>query len=171
MKKFNINFKENVTWVKLYGSSIFYLVSSIQESRKLIKVKGLSGSFQRSHIEKYTNLSKNEKSKSKKNEVIELNTYEGLYGYEFTEAIVLHKRYGLIYICNSFGYDEDGNGYVRWCHGAAIKLKKGETLESLIKQNRDRDGMNEFVNSYRHDISSKTSKINLLKLAQELNIV
>ncbi len=58
MKKFNKAFKTNKTKVKLFNDSDFYLIDEIHETRKWIKIKGFTGSFQRGHVESYTNTEK-----------------------------------------------------------------------------------------------------------------
>lgn len=55
MKKFNKLFKENKTKVKLEGLSGMHTVKEVNETRNLIKVHGYVGSFQRAHVEKFTN--------------------------------------------------------------------------------------------------------------------
>ena len=56
MKKFNKLFQANKTLVKIYGHSEWFLVTKIESHRKLIKIKGLLGSFQRADVERFTNM-------------------------------------------------------------------------------------------------------------------
>ena len=56
MKKFNKLFQANKTSVKIYGHSELFLVTQIESHRKLIKIKGLLGSFQRGDVERFTNV-------------------------------------------------------------------------------------------------------------------
>ena len=53
MKKFNKLFKAGTTKVKINGR--WYAVKEIHETRQWVEVVGLVGSFQRFHIEKFTN--------------------------------------------------------------------------------------------------------------------
>lgn len=53
MKKFNTLFNTTTTSVKINGS--WYKVSEVHPTKYWIKVKGLLGSFQRGHIESFTN--------------------------------------------------------------------------------------------------------------------
>lgn len=55
MKKFNKLFQANKTLVKIYGHSELFLVTKIESHRKLIKINGLVGSFQRADVERFTN--------------------------------------------------------------------------------------------------------------------
>ena len=57
MKIFNKKFVENETQVLLTGQedSKLYIVKEIYADRRLIKVYGLEGSFQRGHIIHFTN--------------------------------------------------------------------------------------------------------------------
>ncbi len=54
MKKFNKLFTTK-TKVQLFGEYGFRNISEIHETRKWIKIKGLMGSFQRDHINAFTN--------------------------------------------------------------------------------------------------------------------
>lgn len=56
-KIFNAKFKENITQVLIIGQpdSKLFLVSNISYDRRLIKVYGLEGQFQRGHIIHFTN--------------------------------------------------------------------------------------------------------------------
>ena len=59
MKKFNKSFNTDTTYVKFFGSKQFHKVSNINDTRVNIQVAGLGGSFQRGHVEKFTNKIKN----------------------------------------------------------------------------------------------------------------
>jgi hypothetical protein len=66
MQKFNKLFEPG-TKIKVLGQSKWYEVKSIHPNRKVLTVKGLSGSFQRVHVTKFSNLGEN-KQRSKSNE-------------------------------------------------------------------------------------------------------
>ncbi|EOW9469110.1 hypothetical protein ACOCGZ_003066 [Vibrio cholerae] len=55
MKKFNKSFVSGQTKVQLSGEYGYRMVKEVNETRNLIKVDGLSGSFQRGHIITFTN--------------------------------------------------------------------------------------------------------------------
>lgn len=55
MKKFNKSFVANQTKVLIEGQEIWRMVTEINDTRVNIKVSGLVGSFQRGHVEKFTN--------------------------------------------------------------------------------------------------------------------
>ena len=57
MKKFNKLFNTKTTSVKVAGMAMagFHKVKTIHETRIWIEVEGLTGSFQREHVEKFTN--------------------------------------------------------------------------------------------------------------------
>ena len=57
MLTFNRLFNTETTYVKIIGK--WYKVKEIHETRKWIKVDGLMGSFQKGHVEKFTNKKKN----------------------------------------------------------------------------------------------------------------
>jgi hypothetical protein len=54
MKKFNSLFKKG-TKVQLFGRKEWCTVKSVHSTRKWIELEELVGSFQRGHIEKFTN--------------------------------------------------------------------------------------------------------------------
>jgi hypothetical protein len=59
MKRFNIRFNTESTLVQLdIGRADWYKIKEINESRTLIKVVGVLGSFQRAHVLKFTNKTK-----------------------------------------------------------------------------------------------------------------
>ncbi|EMQ19252.1 hypothetical protein [Vibrio cholerae] len=55
MKKFNKSFVSGQTKVQLSGEYGYRMVKEVNETRNLIKVDGLSGSFQRGDIITFTN--------------------------------------------------------------------------------------------------------------------
>lgn len=55
MKKFSAAFKKDKTQVLIGGSNVWHTVREIHSNRTLIQVDGLSGSFQRGHVVKFTN--------------------------------------------------------------------------------------------------------------------
>jgi len=58
MTKFNKLFNTKTTWVRPVGCFHAYKVKEINDTRTLIKVEGLCGSFQRAQIEAFTNKGK-----------------------------------------------------------------------------------------------------------------
>jgi len=58
MKKFSKAFNTISTYVKFYGPSLskWHKVSAINDTRVNIKVEKLGGSFQRGHVERFTNI-------------------------------------------------------------------------------------------------------------------
>ena len=64
--------------------------------------------------------------------IIEKNEVKREYGFTGTEAIIEHPDHGRLYIADGFGgIDTLAGGNVRYQHGILIKLKKGDTLNSL----------------------------------------
>ena len=55
MKKFDKRVNTETTSVKLYGQVGWWKVRKINDTRINIQVRGLGGSFQRGHVEKFTN--------------------------------------------------------------------------------------------------------------------
>ena len=55
MKKFNALFQAGKTSVKIYGHSEWWRVKEVESHKKLIKINGLVGSFQRADVERFTN--------------------------------------------------------------------------------------------------------------------
>jgi hypothetical protein len=53
MKKFNANFKENKTQVRLFGSRQWRLITEINESRGFIRLKGFKKLFRPWQVESY----------------------------------------------------------------------------------------------------------------------
>lgn len=54
MERFNKKFTTD-TKVKIAGIEGWFKVKEVHESRQWIKVDGLGGSFQRNHVERFTN--------------------------------------------------------------------------------------------------------------------
>jgi len=57
MKKFNQKYNTETTYAKINGE--WRKVKEIDETRQWIKVHGVEGSFQRGHVEKFSNKEKN----------------------------------------------------------------------------------------------------------------
>jgi len=55
MTKFSKSFVANKTRVVVFGHAVSSVVTEIHETRNWIKVQGLMGSFQRGHIQSFTN--------------------------------------------------------------------------------------------------------------------
>lgn len=68
-----------------------------------------------------------------KNEVtvLEQRSVVREYGIEGTEAIVIKDGEKLLLTDGFGGQDDLRGGTVRWCHGKALKLKDGDTFETL----------------------------------------
>ncbi len=68
-----------------------------------------------------------------KNEVtvLEQRSVEREYGMGGTEAIVIKDGEKLLLTDGFGGIDDLRGGTVRWCHGKALKLKDGDTFETL----------------------------------------
>lgn len=63
---------------------------------------------------------------------LETQQIEREYNFLATTAIIHHSEYGLLLINQGFGgMDSLEGGAVRWKHGTAISLKKGDTFEAL----------------------------------------
>jgi len=65
MLKFNKSFNTETTYVKFYSPSPtkWHKVTAINDTRVNIQVEHLGGSFQRGHVEKYTNIEPLQKDK------------------------------------------------------------------------------------------------------------
>lgn len=69
--------------------------------------------------------------------VIEKRDTEGAYGFETTQAIIYHPKYGRILITDGWGGD-DLEGYCyRWRHGVVAFLKENDSLTTLDKALND----------------------------------
>lgn len=77
--------------------------------------------------------------------IIEKNTEEGQYGFNFDEMIVEHQTHGRLLLVEGFsGQDELRGGMYRWSSGIAVKLQPDDTIKSL------RDGeWNDFTSLYQ----------------------
>ena len=96
MKKFNKAFNTDTTYVKFFGSKQFHKVSNINDTRVNIQVAGLGGSFQRGHVETFTNKIKNAPSPRMKKEQYRIengNIYE--YNKDSNAYIFYAKTYAL----------------------------------------------------------------------------
>lgn len=57
MRKFNSKVVAEKTWVKIVGSSEWFLVKKVNDTKANIEVSGLLGSFQVGHVTRFTNKS------------------------------------------------------------------------------------------------------------------
>ena len=91
MKKFNKSFMAGRTIVQFFGkSSRWHIVTEVHETKNWIKVKDLAGSFQREHVQSYSN---NTNSLYKKNELLNYRSDSGsLYELQNNNYVHVYRN-------------------------------------------------------------------------------
>jgi len=76
--------------------------------------------------------------------LIEKDTQEGCYGFNFDRIIVDHPTCGRLLLVEGWGGDDINGETYRWRNGLVIQLKTADTLSSL-----DSEAWNDYCSAFQ----------------------